>query len=47
MVENSYYLHYEFICDPVVLRHVQMMKRAAASFILSLFSLLIAIQLVT
>jgi len=46
MGENSCYLHYEIVCDPVALRHIQMLKRAAASFVLSLFSLLIALQLV-
>jgi hypothetical protein len=47
MGENICYLHFEIGCDPVAVRHVQMLKRAAASFVLSLFCLLMAIQLPT
>jgi hypothetical protein len=42
---NFCYLRYEIWCDSVAVRHIQMMKRAAASFLLSLFCLLMAIQL--
>jgi len=45
MEENCWYLHYEIGCVPIVMRHVQMLKRAAASFLLSAFCLLMAIQL--
>jgi len=47
MVENFWYLHYEICCVPVVMRHVKMLKHTAASFVLSAFCLLMAIQLAT
>jgi len=37
MVENCWYLHCEISCVSVVMRHVQMLKRAAASFVLCAF----------
>jgi hypothetical protein len=45
--ENCWYLHYEIGCYPVALRHVAMLKCAAASFVISLLCLLIAVQLAT
>jgi len=41
------YMHYEICYVSVAVLHVQMLKRAAAPFILSSFCLLMAIQLVT
>jgi hypothetical protein len=45
--ERCMYLRYEIVCEPVALRHVQMLKGAATSFVLFLFGLLMAIQLAT
>jgi hypothetical protein len=42
-----WYVYYEIGCDPVAVRHVQMLKCAAASFVLSFFCLLMEIQLPT
>ena len=45
--ENCWYLHYEIDFLPVAVRHVQMLKREAASFVPFSFGLLMAIQLAT
>ena len=45
--KNYWYLHYEIGCLPIAVRHVQMLKRAATSFVLSSFGLLMAIRLAT
>jgi hypothetical protein len=47
MGENHLYLNFEIGCEPFIVLHVQLMKRAAASFILSSFGVMMDIQLAT
>jgi len=43
---KSFVLNFEIGCGPFAVLHVQLLKRAAASFILFSFCVLMAIQLV-
>jgi hypothetical protein len=44
---NCWYLHFEIWCEPVAVRHVLLMERAAALSLLCSLGVLVALQLAT